>query len=290
MQKDAMKTPVPGGGGVHPLTRYVMNYFSSLVNYTSALDKILADCPISLQLPESYFEGETTSSPAALRFTWLILVLLCRLDAKSELYKDASLSYLFLANNLQYVVTKVTGSKLRNVLGEKWVAKHSAKVVQYAANHERMGWGRVISDLPEDPTVEIPLDKVKECFRKFNADFAEEYRKQVDWVVLDTKLRDEMKASVARRVGRRYRGMYEKYNQVLSKSRDRGAIEAVIKFTPEDLENFLSELLDGPDSESNDDAVWAPGDEAPTAGPEAVGVLRRRKRLLLLIRQHLHHP
>ncbi|KAL9235227.1 hypothetical protein vseg_010007 [Gypsophila vaccaria] len=280
IQKDSSKNIVPGGG-VHPLTRQVMSYFSTLIHHTASLDIILADYPASLQspLPESYFEGETTTSPAALHFAWLILVLLCKLDAKSELYKDVSLSYLFLANNLQYVVKKVTGTKLLSVLGEKWVAKHGAKVAQYAANYERNGWGRVIAALPSDLTVEIPLEKVKECFRRFNSEFEEEYRKQVDWVVQDPKLRDEMKSSIRKKVDARYRKVYEKYKILLAKNRERGKIESVVKYSPEDLENYLTDLLDGPDADD------LPLESTPEPPAESPGLQRRRRRLLLLIRQ-----
>ncbi|XP_074293990.1 exocyst complex component EXO70H1-like [Silene latifolia] len=284
IQKDNSKNIVPGGG-VHQLTRHVMTYFSNLIHHTAALDKILADYPASLQspLPESYFEGETTTSPVALHFAWLILVLLCKLDAKSELYKDVSLSYLFLANNLQYVVKKVRGTKLFTVLGEKWVTKHGAKVSQYAANYERNGWGRVIAALPCDLTVEIPLDKVKESFKRFNSEFEEEYHKQVDWVVQDPKLREEIKSSIRKKVDARYRKVYEKYRILLAKNRERGKIESVVKFTPEDLENYLSDLLDGPDAD--DPVSCAAAEMSSEGGSEAPGLQRRRRRLLLLIRQ-----
>ncbi|XP_021721073.1 exocyst complex component EXO70H1-like [Chenopodium quinoa] len=287
--KDSSKGVV-SEGGIHPLTKYEMNYMVNLSNHASALDKVLADYPVSLQspLPESYFEGEKMSSPVALHFAWLILILLGKLDSKSELYKDASLSYLFLANNLQYVVTKVKSTKLYNVLGEKWVNKHSSKVVQYAANYERMGWGRVISSLPKDLTVEISLDKVKECFKRFNVDFEEEYRKQVEWVVQDSKLRDEMKNSIIRKVDARYRKMYDKYKVVLAKSREKGKIDSVVKFTPEDLENYLLDLLDG----YEEDDVVSPSIERVEmtlhARKENPVLQRRSRRPLLLVRQHHH--
>ncbi|CAO2840005.1 unnamed protein product [Amaranthus hypochondriacus] len=292
INKDTNKAVIPGGGA-HPLTKYVMNYLIHLVDHSSSLEKILVDYPVSLQppLPESYFEGKTLSSPLALQFGWLILVLLGKLDNKSELYKDVALSYLFLANNLQYVVKKVKCTKLYNVLGEKWVNKHGAKVIQYAANYERMGWGRVISALPKDLTVDMSLDQVKERFKRFNVDFEEEYRKEVDWIVQDTKLKDEMKASIIRKVDARYRKMYDKYKVVLAKSRERGKIDSVVKFSPEDLENYLCDLLDGHDEEGEDDllSIIPQGKSEATSSHEVKEnpVLQRRsRRLLLLVRQH----
>ncbi|KAM1175816.1 hypothetical protein ACFX19_028769 [Malus domestica] len=45
------------------------------------------------------------STPAvSVHLACLILVLLCKLDMKADICKDVSLSYLFLANNLHFIV------------------------------------------------------------------------------------------------------------------------------------------------------------------------------------------
>uniref|UniRef100_A0A7N2N7P2 Exocyst subunit Exo70 family protein n=1 Tax=Quercus lobata TaxID=97700 RepID=A0A7N2N7P2_QUELO len=215
IQKDPSKATVPGGG-VHPLTRYVMNYISLLADYSGALADIVADWPLNLQtpLPESYFgsPSELDDSPVSLRFAWLVLVLLCKLDGKAELYKDVALSYLFLANNLQYVVAK------------------------YASNYERMGWSKVVSSLSEDPTAEISPDQARDCYKKFGAAFEEAYKKQSSWVVPDPKLRDEIKVSVERKLGAAYGNFYEKY---------RGGSGSFVIFAADDLGNYLSDLFYG---------------------------------------------
>ncbi|XP_030967534.1 exocyst complex component EXO70H1-like [Quercus lobata] len=239
IQKDPAKATVPGGG-VHPLTRYVMNYISLLADYSGALADIVADWPLNLQtpLPESYFgsPSELDDSPVSVRFAWLVLVLLCKLDGKAELYKDVALSYLFLANNLQYVVAKVRSSSLKLFLGDDWVNKHELKVKQYASNYERMGWSKVISSLPEDPTAEISLDRARDCYKKFGAAFEEAYKKQSSWVVPDPKLRDEIKVSVERKLSAAYGNFYEK---------NRGGSGTFVKFAPDDLGNYLSDLFYG---------------------------------------------
>nr|XP_023876689.1 exocyst complex component EXO70H1-like [Quercus suber]POE80793.1 exocyst complex component exo70b1 [Quercus suber] len=239
VQKDPSKATVPGGG-VHPLTRYVMNYISILADYSGALADKVADRPLNLQtpLPESYFgsPSEVDDSPVSVRFAWLVLVLLCKLDGKAELYKDVALSYLFLANNLQYVVAKVRSSNLKLYLGDDWVNKHELKVKQYASNYERMGWSKVISSLPEDPKAEISLDQARDCYKKFGAAFEAAYKKQSSWVVPDPKLRDEIKASVARKLG----GAYGNFNE-----KNRGRSRSFVKFAPDDLGNYLSDLFYG---------------------------------------------
>lgn len=247
IQKDLSKTPVTGGGP-HPLTRYVMNYITVLTDYSEILADIVADWPLTLHapLPESYFPSsdsdEVTSSAISVRLAWLVLVLLCKLDGKAERYKDVALSYLFLANNLQYVVAKVRGSNLRYLLGDDWVAKHELKVKQYAANYERMGWSKVIASLPEDPKAVISPEQAKDAFKRFNSAFEEAYRKQASWIVPDSKLRDELKVSVAKKVLPAYAEFYE--NHRVGLRRECGS-ESLVRYAPENLNNYLSDLFHG---------------------------------------------
>ncbi|XP_028757080.1 exocyst complex component EXO70H1-like [Neltuma alba] len=247
IQKDNSKTPVPGGG-VHPLTRYVMNYLSFLVDYNGILADIVADWPLTLQsrLPESYFpssgDDNDPSSEISVRLAWLILVVLCKLDGKAELYKDIALSYLFLANNLQYVVSKVRASNLSSLLGEDWLTMHESKVKEYVSKYERMGWNKVLTSLPEKPTAEMAAEQVKACFGNFNAEFSETCMKQSSWIVSDAKLREEIKASISSKLLPRYGEFYEKHRVG---SRRVLGLDSVMRFSPEDLAGYLSDILCG---------------------------------------------
>lgn len=248
IQKDGSKTPVQGGG-VHPLTRYVMNYVVFLCDYSGSLSDVLADSALNRQspLPESYFSSPTPydccTSALSVRLAWLILVLLCKLDGKVEQYKDVALSYLFLANNLNYVVSKVCSSSLKLLLGDEWIESHEAKVKQYVANYERMGWSKVMSSLPEaDPAAEIPPQEARECFRSFNSSFEEAYRKQASWVVPDPKLRDEIKVSLAKKLVPAYTSFYEEYRWLFGRE---AGVEPVVRYAPDDLGNYLSDLFYG---------------------------------------------
>ncbi|GFP82370.1 exocyst complex component exo70a1 [Phtheirospermum japonicum] len=247
IQKDTSKAP--SGGGVHPLTRYVMNFLVFLADYSGPVSDIIADSPASTRspLPESYLSsptagGEEDPSAAAItaRLAWLILVLLCKLDAKAVLYNDVALSYLFLANNLNYVVSKVRNSNLGLLIGLEWIWKNRSKVNQYLANYERMGWSEVISALPEDPTAEITQEEVNQCFRRFNLGFEEAYKKQTSWVIPDPKLRDEVKISLAKKIVPGYRVLYQKHRG----NNTRGVgVESIVRYAPEDLDNYLSDLF-----------------------------------------------
>ncbi|CAI0475053.1 unnamed protein product [Linum tenue] len=203
--KDASKISVPGGG-VHPLTRGV-------------------------------------TSPVSVRLAWLILILLCKLDGKAQFYRDVPLSYLFLANNLRYVVNKVRTSSLKFHLGDEWIEKHDAKVRQYAANYERVGWDRVMSSLPANAAAAMTVPEAAEWFRKFNSAFEEAYRKQSSWVVPDSRLRDEIKISVARKIGPAYRRFYERNRAAVSRQ---AGSHGIVRYAPDDLENYWSDLFYGP--------------------------------------------
>ncbi|XWS07848.1 hypothetical protein CRYUN_Cryun41cG0028200 [Craigia yunnanensis] len=247
IQKDSSKCLV-ASGGIHPLARSAMSYISSLADYGGMLSDIVADHPLpgNSPLPESYFENPTSidgPKPAvSVHLAWLILVLLCKLDRKAELYKDVSLSYLFLANNLQFIIDQVHASNLKYLLGEEWVSRHTKKIKQYALSYESVAWNKVFSSLPERTLSVLSPEAVKDCFRRFNAAFEEAYMKQTLWIVPDGKLRDELKVSIARKLVPAYREFYETYLVTLSGEKNLGVL---VRISPDDLGNYLSDLFHG---------------------------------------------
>ncbi|URE49567.1 exocyst complex [Musa troglodytarum] len=157
IQRDASRSLITVGD-VHPLTRYVMNYLVFLANYQQTLADIFADLAFEppSPLPESFFDAaEAASGSISVRIAWLVLVLICKLDVKAELYREVALSYLFLANNIQFIVRKVKESKLRLLLGDLWVARHEAKARHHAASCERLAWSKVAATVPADTSAEL---------------------------------------------------------------------------------------------------------------------------------------
>nr|GMD36639.1 exocyst complex component EXO70A1-like [Ipomoea batatas] len=246
LQKDSSKSTV-AGGGIHSLTIDAMNYLTSIADHSDVLSDIGTPPVPTDWLPESYFavsDADESPVPAiSLRYAWLILLLLCKLDVIAEHYKDISIAYLFLANNLQYVVVKVrTSQHLNRFLGENWLSKQSAKVQQYAANYERLGWGDVIASLPENPTAPMSPEEIKHHFKKFNASFAQAHRKHSACVVSDRSLRDSLKVSIARKLFRLYRDFYDTHKLTMAKEKERH-FSSIVKFAPEDVGHHLSDLF-----------------------------------------------
>ncbi|XP_024022004.1 exocyst complex component EXO70H1-like [Morus notabilis] len=261
----------PPGGGLHRLTVHVMNHLSLLADYSEILVDIFRDWPppakYTSSLPETLLFDNSSSadssdeshpppsplrSPASsattvaaisLRLGLLILVLLCKLDGKSKHYDDVSVSYLFLANNLNHVVSKVRTSNLHYLLGDEWVAKHEAKVRQFTASYERLAWGKVYASLPENPTTAaMSAEQAKIVFKNFNSSFEEACKKQRSSVVPDVKLRDEIKTRVFRKLVTVYREFYDTHRITLENERQ---VRLFVKFTPEDVGNYLSDMFFG---------------------------------------------
>ncbi|XWS55727.1 hypothetical protein CRYUN_Cryun09bG0025200 [Craigia yunnanensis] len=247
IQKESSKAMIPGGG-LQPLTIYSMNYLTLLSDYSNILTDIISDWPppAKSSLPESFFDSpDSDASPLpaiSVRIACLILVLLGKLDGKAKYYKDVSLSYLFLANNLQHVISRVRTSNLQYLIGEEWIAKHEAKVKQFVAQYERLAWGHVFASLPENPTASMTPGKTKEYFRKFNSTFEDAYWKQSSCIVPDSKLRDEIKVSVGRKLVAVYREFYDTHKSTVGDERSVGLF---VRFSPEDVGNYLSDLFLG---------------------------------------------
>lgn len=269
IQKNSSKSPV-AGGGVHSLTLLSMNYLTFLADYCNALTDIFADWtpPEKSSLEHIFFSStsETDDSQSAsgisLRMGWLILVLLCKLDNKAKRYKDVSLSYLFLANNLQHIVSKVRSSNLQYLLGDEWIAKQEVKVRQFAAKYEALAWGRVFDSLPENPTEKFSQEEAKEIFRNFNMAFQETHRKQKSCFIPDPKLRDEVKLSIGRKLVWFYGEFYR-----AQKAYGGANEKPYIRFSPEDIGNYLSDLYFEPSD-------WA---SVSTSSPSSTSSSHRRE-------------
>ncbi|CAN6831608.1 unnamed protein product, partial [Brassica oleracea] len=251
IHKDSSKEISPEGG-VHKLTRTTMSFLSLLSEYSRVhvLSEILTEHPLktNTRLLESYFtapilEDEHVNNHAcSVHLAWLILVFLCKLDTKAESYNDVSLSYIFLVNNMQFVADTVRSSHLKNLLGDDWLTKHEAKLKSYAEKYEKTAWANVLVSLPAKTSAKLSPVEATTCFKRFHAAFAGAYLKQSSCVIVDAKLRDELKVSIVKKLVPEYREFYVKYLPMLRQDRN---IEMLVSFKPDNLENYLSDLFHG---------------------------------------------
>ncbi|KAJ4712567.1 Exocyst subunit Exo70 family protein [Melia azedarach] len=245
VQSETSKKPMQGGE-IHPLTRYVMNYVKLLVDYSETLNKLLENDEIDtngLQIDADILES---MSPIARRLLLLLTSLESNIEEKSKLYDDTAMQYIFLMNNILYIVQKVKDSELGKLLGDNWVRKRRGQVRQYATSYLRASWSRALSCLKDEGigsgSSNASKVALKERFKSFNLCFEEIYRVQTAWRVPDPQLREELRISISEKVIPAYRSFMGRFRSQLEGGRHAGKY---IKYTPEDLESYLLDLFEG---------------------------------------------
>ncbi|XP_052205850.1 exocyst complex component EXO70B1-like [Diospyros lotus] len=252
---DAAKIPVPGGA-IHPLTRYVMNYLKYACEFKDTLEQIFHENQILLRSvslaksdrPNQVESPEHKLSAFAFQLTTVMELLDSNLVAKSKLYKDPSLRYIFLMNNGRYILQKIKGSggEILQLVGHTWYRIRSTVVRHYHKNYQRETWGRVLGCLShEGLQVNGKVNKpaLKERFKNFGALIDEIHKTQRTWVVGDEQLRSELRASIAAVVIPAYRSFLGRFRQYLDGGR--AGADKYIKYQPEDVETLIEELFDG---------------------------------------------
>ncbi|XP_047973537.1 exocyst complex component EXO70B1-like [Salvia hispanica] len=248
VQGESSRKPIQNGE-IHPLARYVMNYAKLLVDYSNTLNLLLENLEAETVASDrgNADNSEVESmSPFALRLSALIMSLESNIEDKSKVYEDVAMQYVFLMNNILYIVQKVKDSELRNLLGDNWVRKRQGLIRQHATQYLRASWSKVLSCLKDQgiggSTSNASKVALKERFKNFNACFEEIYRVQTAWKVPDPQLREELRISVSEKVIPAYRSFMGRFGSQLESGRHAGKY---IKYNPEDLENYLLDLFEG---------------------------------------------
>ncbi|XP_062225433.1 exocyst complex component EXO70B1-like [Phragmites australis] len=255
LQQESSRRPMMAGE-IHPMTRYVMNYLRLLVVYSDTLDTLLDDNGAG-DVDHNFLhngtdeDGEYLKSltPLGRRLVKLISYLEVNLEEKSKLYEDGALQCIFSMNNTLYIVQKVKDSELGRILGDHWIRRRRGKIRQNSKSYLRNSWTKVLSYLKDDGHGSgsgsgsgSSSSKIKEKFKSFNLAFDEIYRSQTLWKVPDPQLREELKISISENVIPAYRAFTGRYGSLVDSGRNLGKY---VKYTPEDLENHLSDLFEG---------------------------------------------
>ncbi|CAL1389108.1 unnamed protein product [Linum trigynum] len=248
VQNEASRKPMLSGE-IHPLTRYVMNYVKLVVDYSHTLNSLFAESDEDESSGGSGShtdDGEENATPISRRVLALLSILESNLEEKSKLYEDGAMHYIFLMNNILYIVQKVKDSELIKVVGDQWVRKRRGQIRQYATSYLRAAWSRALSCLKDEgiggSSGSASRVALKERFKSFNAWFEDIYRVQTGWKVPDPQLREELRISISEKVIPAYRAFLGRFGSHLESGKHSGKY---IKFTPEDLENYVPDLFEG---------------------------------------------
>lgn len=254
--REPSKVPVPGGT-IHPLTRYVMNYISLISDYKQTLNDLIVSKPSTgsrysgdPSTPDMEFDELEGKTPLAIHLIWIIVILQFNLDGKSKHYKDASLSHLFIMNNVHYIVQKVRGSpELREMIGDDYLKKLTGKFRQAATSYQRATWVRVLYCLRDEGlhvsggfSSGVSKSALRERFKAFNAMFEEVHRTQAVWLIPDSQLREELRISISEKLIPAYRSFLGRFRSHIESGKHP---ENYIKYSVEDLEDAVLDFFEG---------------------------------------------
>ncbi|XP_042463890.1 exocyst complex component EXO70A1-like [Zingiber officinale] len=248
VEKDASKTFI-ADGTVHPLTSYVINYVKFLFDYQATLK----------QLFQEFGPGDGASSQLASITMRIMQALQRNLDVKSKMYKDTALQYLFLMNNIHYIVKSARRSEAKDLLGDDWIQRHRRIVQQNANQYRRVAWSKILQTLSAQglsssggsgvPGIEgggssglVPKAILKDRFKSFNMQFEELCMRQCEWTVPDQELRESLRLAVAEVLLPAYRSFLKRFGPLLENGKNPSRY---IKYSPENLETKLGELFEG---------------------------------------------
>jgi hypothetical protein len=241
IRRDPAQVAAPGGG-IHPITRYVMNYLRAACGSRQTLEEVMeGDFGANGGAPVAVDPDRPTSS-LAVHVAWIMDVLHKNLDTKSKIYRDPSLACIFLMNNGKYIIQKVNDSELGVLLGDDWVKQMSNRVRRWGVDYQRTTWGKVTTVLQTGgPGVgALPAKALLQKLRMFNTYFEEIYDGQSEWVIADDQLRVDIRAAVEDSVMPVYAGLIG----MLKSSPETGR-DLFIKYTPEDVEARIQHLFEG---------------------------------------------
>ncbi|CAI9753714.1 unnamed protein product [Fraxinus pennsylvanica] len=255
--QEPSRVQVPGGT-LHPLTRYVMNYISLISDYKQTLLELIVSKPSTgsrysgdMNMPDMdflEFEGEVT--PLSLHLIWIIVILQFNLEDKSKHYRDASLSHLFIMNNVHYIVQKIKGSpELREMIGDEYLKKLTGKYRIAATSYQRSTLVKVLYCLRDEGlhvsgsfSSGVSKSALRERFKAFNGMFEEVHKTQATWMVPDPQLREELRISITDKVIPAYRSFLGRFGCHIESGRHP---ENYIKYSVEDLENAVLDFFEG---------------------------------------------
>ncbi|KAJ3671389.1 hypothetical protein LUZ60_007468 [Juncus effusus] len=242
VEKDPSKTAVMDGT-VHPLTSYVINYVKFLFDYQSTLKQLFEDLET----------GTENESQLAIVTNRIMQALQSNLDGKSKQYKDPALTYLFLMNNIHYMVRSVRRSEAKDILGDDWIQRHRRIVQQNANQYKRVAWAKILqtlsvqgmnsgSSMGGSDSSGVSRAAIKERFKAFNMQFEELHMKQSQWTVPDPELRESLRLAVAEVLLPAYRSFVKRFGQIVENQKNPGKY---VRYSPEELDRLLGEFFEG---------------------------------------------
>ncbi|XP_054793780.1 exocyst complex component EXO70B1-like [Prosopis cineraria] len=244
IRRDPAKAAVPGGG-LHPITRYVMNYLRAACRSRQTLEQVFEDNGPPLKDYTKLDENNAATSSLSVQMAWIMELLESNLEAKSKIYKEPGLCSVFMMNNGRYIVQKARDTELGTLLGDDWIRKHTAKVRQHHVSYQRSSWSKVLGLLKLESgslSSNIVVKSMKEKIKYFNMQFEDICRVQSSWIIYDDQLREEIRIALERILLPAYGNFINRFENIAELGKHP---EKYIKYGVEDIEAKLQDLFNG---------------------------------------------
>lgn len=230
-------------GSVTKLSSYVVNYLKYLVSefYNPIMDKVL-------KIEQSWRgQGRVEESGLANGVLLFIQALERQIEGRSNEYSDPALRHIFLMNNLWYMRTRSKKCELGQLLGEQWLSEQRRKVEEHALAYEHEVWGAVLKCLSKEGSNaqggrNAVRDLAVKRLRDFTVTFDNACQRHQRWLIAEEDLREGTKNAVLQAVVPAYRKFLSSFEHVLETG---AGSKNYYKYTPENIEHMISELLNG---------------------------------------------
>lgn len=231
----------PVDGSVPKLVVYVTEYCNLLLEdeYRSILVQVL-------EIHQGWNNRKFDDGLLYGQIQNMIKTLEINLETWAETYQEAAVSHLFLMNNCWYLCKNIKGTKLGDLMGEKWLNGYEESAEDHAAAYLSESWGKLSALLSEEDLTLYPggraikRELVQKRLEEFNKAFDEMYRKQSNWVLSDKGLRMKMSQLIVQSIIPFYKSYIQKYVPLLMEEDENGSTKCN---SPESLEKMIGSLF-----------------------------------------------
>jgi len=237
-------------GTVHEITSNTISYIKRLYDYEDVITLLFkprskkSTTTSSSKTKPSEPESE---SPIIAYILALLNALHTNLEEKARGFRSPTLSYIFLANNLQYILKALRSPPLASALGPKTARAYDAMLQDVLRQYWDASWNRALGALI---TIELKYKQagklaksckeiLKHAFEGFSTAFEEQSSSQRQYAVPDTDLRTKLIADTKAKVLPPYTAFYNKYVPLnFSKH-----MEKYVKLSPSQVDDAISKFF-----------------------------------------------
>lgn len=248
------------GGRVHPLTKHVMGYVNLMVVHRKNLARLVVSRPSMTirgqNVPDSELQDPRSLSPLALHLVLIIAVLQSNLENKSKHFKDPSVGYLFMMNNVRYIVQKIEGSgELRELISADYLKKLNGYVRGAMSSYQEITCGKLLNCLRDEGlyvswcfTSQVSINALRKRIKTLNVVFEEIRMLQSSREVQDLGIREELRRSMLEKLKPAYERFLMKFRSYLEGGKQRTmCLQYVqtmhVQYSLEDLEELIMTKL-----------------------------------------------